>query len=113
MRLLIAILIWLQIIIVTWNSKNLSLFSSNRIVVESRTSNKGIIEGEIVEILKIKEMELNKIKIDENACSTRQILNFHEIVRFVKFNIQFERNQNRGWKSLFQTLLQFARETIK
>lgn len=110
MRLLIAILTWLQIIIVTWNSKNLSLFSSNRIVVESRTSNKGIIEGEILEI---KEMELNRIKIDENACSTRQILNFHEIVRFVKFNIQFERNQNRGWKSLFQTLLQFARETIK
>lgn len=60
MRLLIAILTWLQIIIVTWNSKNLSLFSSNRIVVESRTSNKGIIEGEIVEILKIKEMELNQ-----------------------------------------------------
>lgn len=110
MRLLIAILTWLQIIIVTRNSKNLSLFSSNRIVVESRTSNKGIIEGEILEI---KEMELNRIKIDENACSTRQILNFHEIVRFVKFNIQFERNQNRGWKSLFQTLLQFARETIK
>lgn len=108
--MLIAILTWLQIIIVTWNSKNLSLFSSNRIVVESRTSNKGIIEGEILEI---KEMELNRIKIDENACSTRQILNFHEIVRFVKFNIQFERNQNRGWKSLFQTLLQFARETIK